>query len=177
MIFYCVEPTDERMGNDYYDWKFLIKSGFSHHVAFPHVDSCLAVVCQLEPGRIFAGHINGFYQNDFSSVSHNAAFDNMVTQLNGATVNKAVVFGDVPNWRRTHGVDPAAKLNCANVTYLDSSNGQSYPQGIDVLFDVDNGSLKLVPYTRNRDFKAISNAMAVSLSAVNGVGSILCVPT
>lgn len=173
MLFYCVEPTDERVGRDRHDWHFLIKSGFAHHVAYPHVDSCLAVVCDLGGGRIFAGHINGFYNNDFSSDSHKQAFDAMLGQLGGVAVNRAVFFGDEPNWS-TH-LNPATRLNCPNFTYMDSSNGVRYPQGVDVMFDIDSGAVKLMPYQANRDFKTAVPTTIINLYAVAvGINRVPC---
>lgn len=173
MIFYCVEPTDARIGRDRYDWNFLIKSGFSHHVTFPHVDSCLAVVADLGGGRIFAGHINGFCNNDFSTNSHRQAFDAMLAQLGGAGVNRAVFFGDQPNWS-TH-LNPAARLNCPNVTYMDSSDGGRYPSGVDVMFDIDSGHVKLMAYQANRDFRTAVPTTQVNLYTVAlGVNRVPC---
>jgi len=172
MLFYCVEPNDARIGQDKHDWHFLIRSGFAHHVAFPHVDSCLAVVCDLGGGRIFAGHINGFYNNDFSANSHIQAFNAMLGQIGSAAVQRAIVFGDTNNWQVY--LNPAITLGCLNVTYMDSSNPASYPQGVDVMFDIDSGQVKLMPYQANRNFKAAAPATIVNLYTVAGINTVLC---
>ncbi|MHA6493077.1 hypothetical protein ACX0MV_07500 [Pseudomonas borbori] len=168
MLFYCVEPAHDRVNDDYHGWNFTVRAGLGHHIAFPHVDSCLAIVCILPGNRVFAGHINGYYQGAYSAVSHQNAFQNLTMQLNGAAVQSAAVFGDVTTWQGFLGfpwVNSAVFLS------------NSCPNGVDVMFDVDNGTLQLMRYTANRDFKAITPQQVLAsrnLSTVVGNVIIPC---
>lgn len=168
MLFYCVEPAHDRANDDYYGWNFTIRTGFGHHVAFPHVDSCLGVVCILPGNRIFAGHINGFYQDDFSPASHQNAFQNLIQQLNGAVVQSAAVFGDVRSWQGFLAFPWANRA----VFIADSC-----ADGVDVMFDVDTGILQLMRYSANRDFRNIIPVQVLAqrnLNAVAGNTVISC---
>lgn len=168
MFFNCVEPAHDNVGRDYYDWKFTIQSGLGHHIVFPHVDSCLGVVCQLAPGRVFAGHINGFFNNDFSPASHQAAFQNLVAQMGGAPVQRAAIFGDVDSWRGfVHIPWPT----------IVAFRSMSCAQGVDVLFNVDSGNLQVMRYLANRNYRvpALPGVVAaVNLYGVVASSTVVC---
>jgi len=178
MNFNCAEPTHKNIGKDFCDWKFTLKKGFAHHVTFPHVDTCLGVVCDLGKERYFFGHINGFFQNDFSAESHRKAFVAMMDEINNETVHRAIVFGDIyerANVYKWGGlVNPIPLLKSKNVTIMDSSNRDKYPKGVDVLFDIDNSSLKLMLYKENRDFKVAENGVVLNLKSVEGINKVMC---
>jgi hypothetical protein len=174
MFFYCVEPQHQNIGQDYYDWKFTIKSGLGHHLIFPHVDSCLAVICQLPGNRVFAGHINGFYQNDYSPLSHQNAFQSLLQELNGAVVLSAAIFGNVGDGNQEMGwVDHVAFPWPNRVEFL----SLSCAQGVDVMFSVDSGRLTVMRYLDGRDFRqtAPPNVAAnVNLYTVAGFNRVTC---
>lgn len=144
MFFYCVEPAHDRVGQDYHDWKYTIKQGLGHHIIFPHVDSCLGVICQLTGNRVFAGHINGFYQNDFSAQSHQGAFQAMVNEMQNAQVQRAAIFGDVRAWAGFVQFPWAVRVDI---------RADSCPNGIDVMFDVDGGGIQVARYVQDRNFR------------------------
>lgn len=150
MFFYCVEPQHEHIGQDYYDWKFTIKPGLGHHILFPHVDSCLGIICQLAGNSVFAGHINGFYQNDYSAQSHRNAFQRLLQELNGATVSRVAIFGNVGDGAQEMGWVDHVNFPWANrVEFL----SLTCAQGVDVMFDVDSGRLTVMRYLAGRDFR------------------------
>lgn len=147
MLFYCVEPAHDALEKKtaFYDWKFTLREGFSHFVAFPHVDSCLGVVCKLKVGRVFSGHINGFYKNDFSAQSHQAAFQALVDEIGDAhQVSHAAVFGDVANWQ-----DMGVVFPWNNLLIIHANS----PSGVDALLDVDMCELFVMGYQPNREFR------------------------
>lgn len=149
MFFYCVEPAHEKVvpkKADYYDWKFRIKKGLSHHIIFPHVDSCLGVICQLGGDTMFAGHINGFLDDDMSPKTYQKAFTNLTNELKKDQVARAVVFGDTSSWKQ-NGV----KFPWPIVTEIQS--GDKVPQGVDVMVSVDTGDVQAMKYLKDRDFK------------------------
>ncbi len=178
MLFNCVEPMHENVGKDFFDWKFSIKKGFSHRVAFAHVDTCLGVVCYMGSDKYFFGHINGFFDGDFSENSHKNAFLAMMNKIKGETVNRAIIFGDI--YERTGEykwgglVNPIPLLKCKNVTIMDSSNRGKYSKGIDVLFDIDNSLLTLMPYQNGRDFKSAAKGIVLNMINVKGVNRVQC---
>ena len=153
MIFVCAEPNHDKVKNnsDYYAWHYKIKKGLGHHLVFPHVDSCLGVACQLKSESVFGGHINGFFNSDFSPASHRAAFADMLEKLKPDIVTRAVIFGDVENWRG-YGVDFKKGLNdCKNITCLIYQGGG----GVDVMVNIDTGEVQTMKYQMDRDFKTI----------------------
>lgn len=159
MFFYCVEPEHQNIGTEYYDWKFTIRQGFGHHVIFPHVDSCLGVICQLPGNRIFAGHINGFYQNDYSANSHRNAFQNLIQQLNGAVATRAAIFGNIGDGAMEMGwLDHIAFPWANRVEFL----SLTCAQGVDVMFDVDGGNLTVMRYQANRNYRQRPQQQAVA---------------
>lgn len=168
MFFNCVEPAHDLVGRDYYDWHFTIRAGLGHHIIFPHVDSCLGVICQLPNNTVFAGHINGFYQNDYSAASHQNAFQDLIQQLNGATVLRAAVFGNIGDGQDLAGWSDYIQFPWANrVDFLSSS----CERGIDVMFDVDSGQLQLMRYQDGRNFRQqpLAQRLAnLNLYTING---------
>ncbi|MEO4049207.1 hypothetical protein AAFN46_19235 [Pseudomonas sp. CAU 1711] len=150
VFFYCVEPEHESISQDYYDWKFTVRRGFGHHLIFPHVDSCLGVICQLPGNTVFAGHINGFYQSDYSPQSHRNAFQSLIQQLNGAVVQRAAIFGNVGDGNMEMGWADYINFPWANrVEFL----SLSCAQGVDVMFDVDSGRLQIMRYMAGRNYR------------------------
>jgi hypothetical protein len=159
MFFHCVEPQHEYIGRDYYDWKFKVKTGFGHHILFPHVDSCLGIVCQLAGNRVFAGHINGFYQNDYSPLSHQNAFARLLQELNGETVLRTAVIGNIGDGMDEMGWVDYIQLPWPNrVEFL----SLTCRQGVDVMFDVDSGRLDVMRYLDGRNFRLMPPPMVVA---------------
>jgi hypothetical protein len=176
MIFYCVEEAHANIGQNYYDWNFKMTNTLPHHIAFPHVDSCLAVICNLTVGnRIFACHINGYHNlNNFPNIpaAHIGAWNRLLACLAPDTVSHAMIFGDVANWQAMGVVNPPPWLNC-NI-YM--PNNQAH--GVDVLFEVDTGSFRIMSYVQNRNFRAIpaNHILAggpVNLNGVAGQNTII----
>jgi hypothetical protein len=151
-IFNCVEPMHDLCGKkDGFNWNFAVKKGLGHHIVFPHVDSCLAVLVQMGPDAVFAAHINGFVDEKLDKASHQKAFASLTGELakalNKRPINGAMAFGDIPNWKNYLGKWPWAPM--ATVYGSD----KTCKNGVDVMLDLDAGTAKVWTYKKDRDFK------------------------
>ena len=168
MLFQCVEPAHDNVGDDYYGWHFTIRPGLGHTIVFPHVDSCLGVACLLNNGHIFAGHINGFFGG---GMNYDGAMQNLTNQIN-LPVNAAIAFGDIRMWDMILTTPMQTSLNTANLLKVicDSS-----ANGVDTFVDVDNGDVRVMGYLQNRDFKrdASNPKHNARLGNVAGVGQVV----
>ena len=161
MLFNCVEPTHANIGQNFYAWHYKMGTQLPHHIAFPHVDSCLGAVCELANNRVFAAHINGLLRMDLGwAGSHMQAFNDMLVLLNNEAVQRAIVFGDILNWEQFIHIP----WNDANI-YI----ANSCADGVDLLFEVDTGNCQLMRYQLNRNFKAVPLTPLLAAANLNGI--------
>jgi|RhiMetStandDraft_4_1073278.scaffolds.fasta_scaffold01685_2 hypothetical protein len=165
MIYRCLEPAlvTNVVGAD---WNFRIYKHHGHGVMFPHVDSCMGVICALTDDSIFACHISSFFQND---MNYPGAFDSLTNLLGVNQVQSAVVFGDIPTWNKMN-VRPAWTKQ---ITFISDSCGN----GVDAFLDVDTGAFKLMSYKAGRADDDHSNVLVggnINLYAIAASSRVVC---
>lgn len=150
-ILFCVEPQHDKVNDNLYGWSHSISKNtkLGVRIAFPHVDSCLGIICELPGDKIFAAHLNGWHEEK-KDLNYTEVLNDFLILLNkeNSQVLNSAIFGDLHTWFDDKKNPTRAEFpNWRNLNHLKSETGK-----LDVLFDVDSGILAIMDYIKDRDF-------------------------